>query len=129
MTTLQTVLYVEDDPDIREIATLALQDVGGLTVKVCESGQMALREIDAFDPQFILLDVMMPEMDGPETLKALRDQGSVPGGMAVAFMTAKVHPEELARYRELGVADVIPKPFDPMTLADDIRAIWHRAHG
>lgn len=128
MTTLQTVLYVEDDPDIREIATLALQDVGGLTVKVCESGDVALKEVDAFGPQFILLDVMMPDMDGPETLKALREQGSVLEGMAVAFMTAKVHPEELARYRELGVADVIPKPFDPMTLADDIRAIWHRAN-
>lgn len=129
MTTLKTVLYVEDDPDIREIATLALQDVGGLTVKVCESGEVALKEIDTFGPQFILLDVMMPDMDGPETLKALQDQGSVLAGMAVAFMTAKVHPEELARYRELGVSDVIPKPFDPMTLADDIRAIWHRLNG
>lgn len=128
MNALQTVLYVEDDPDIREIATLALQDVGGLTVSICESGAAALQAVDRFAPQFLLLDVMMPEMDGPETLKALRAQGSVSDDMAVAFMTAKVHPEELARYRELGVANVIPKPFDPMTLADDLRAIWLQTH-
>jgi DNA-binding response OmpR family regulator len=126
MIDLQNVMYVEDDPDIREIATLALRDVGGLNVKVCESGELALKEVDDFGPQLILLDVMMPDMDGPETLKALHFQGSVSGETAVAFMTAKVHPEELVRYRELGVSDVISKPFDAMTLADDLRAIWLR---
>jgi DNA-binding response OmpR family regulator len=126
MIALQNVMYVEDDPDIREIATLALQDVGGLTVRVCDSGQRALKEVDGFAPQLILLDVMMPDRDGPETLAALRLQGSVSGKTAVAFMTAKVHPEELARYKELGVADVICKPFDAMTLADNVRAIWLR---
>jgi len=126
MIALQNVMYVEDDPDIREIATLALQDVGGLTVKVCDSGQLALKEADGFAPQLILLDVMMPDMDGPETLAALRLQGSISRETAVAFMTAKVHPEELARYQELGVTEVIAKPFDPMTLADDVRAIWLR---
>jgi DNA-binding response OmpR family regulator len=126
MNDLQNVMYVEDDPDIREIATLALKDVGGFTVKVCSSGQLALREVDGFAPQLILLDVMMPGMDGPETLAALRLQGSISGETAVAFMTAKVHPDELVRYRELGVKDVISKPFDPMTLADNVRAIWHR---
>jgi DNA-binding response OmpR family regulator len=126
MIDLQNVMYVEDDPDIREIATLALQDVGGLTVKVCDSGQLALKEVDGFAPQLILLDVMMPDMDGPETLAALRLQGSIAEETAVAFMTAKVHPDELVRYRELGVTDVIAKPFDPMTLADDVRALWLR---
>ena len=128
MIALQNVMYVEDDPDIREIATLALRDVGGLTVKVCDSGQLALKEVGDFAPQLILLDVMMPDMDGPETLAALRLQGSVSQEMAVVFMTAKVHPEELLRYRELGIADVISKPFDPMTLANDVRAIWLRFH-
>lgn len=128
MIDLQKVMYVEDDPDIREIATLALRDVGGLTVKVCDSGQLALKEVGDFAPQLILLDVMMPNMDGPETLAALRLQGSVSQEMAVVFMTAKVHPEELLRYRELGIADVISKPFDPMTLANDVRAIWLRFH-
>lgn len=121
---LQKLLYVEDDPDIREIATLALHDIGGFDVCVCESGAKALTAIDDFSPQLIVLDVMMPGMDGQETLAALRQQGSVTPDMAVIFMTAKVHPEELVRYRELGAIDVIAKPFDPMTLADDIRAIW-----
>ncbi|MEH6354584.1 MAG: response regulator [Marinobacter sp.] len=126
MTDLKNVMIVEDDPDIREIVTLALRGVGGLTVKACDSGRLALKEVDGFAPQLILLDVMMPDMDGPETLAALRLQGSVSGETAVAFMTATVHPSELARYRELGVTEVISKPFDPMTLADDARAIWRR---
>lgn len=124
MKALQNVMYVEDDPDIREIATLALRDVGGLNVLVCESGELALQEVDGFAPQLILLDVMMPGMDGPETLAALRHRGSITEATAVAFMTAKVHPEELERYQKLGITEVISKPFDPMTLADDVRTIW-----
>ncbi len=124
--TLQKVLYIEDDPDIREIAALALVDVGHLTLKACESGKQALQEVDDFGPELVLLDVMMPDMDGPETLMALREQGSITSKTAVAFITAKIHPGELARYRELGVTDVIAKPFDPMTLADDLRRIWLR---
>ncbi len=127
MSVLQKVLYVEDDVDIREIATIALQDIGGLTVEVCESGAQALNVIDDFAPQLVLLDVMMPDMTGPETLVALRQQGSVTDATVVAFMTAKVHPEELERYYELGVTNIISKPFDPMTLADDVRAIWDSA--
>lgn len=127
MSALQKVLYVEDDVDIREIATIALQDIGGLTVAVCESGAQALNVIDDFVPQFVLLDVMMPDMTGPETLAALRQQGSVTEATVVAFMTAKVHPEELERYYELGVTNIISKPFDPMTLADDVRTIWDSA--
>lgn len=127
MSALQKVLYVEDDVDIREIATIALQDIGGLTVAVCESGAQALNVIDDFAPQLVLLDVMMPDMTGPETLAALRQQGSVTDATVVAFMTAKVHPEELERYYELGVTNIISKPFDPMTLADNVRAIWDSA--
>ncbi len=124
--TLEKLLYVEDDPDIREIATLALHDIGGFDVCVCESGAQALSAIDEFAPQLLILDVMMPEMDGPDTLMALRQQGSATPDMAVMFMTAKVQPDEVERYRALGAMDVIAKPFDPMTLADDIRAIWQR---
>lgn len=124
MSNLERVIYVEDDPDIREIATLALGDIGGFTLKTCESGEEALREIPAFDPQVILLDVMMPNMDGTETLTALREQSSIKESTLVIFMTAKVHPEELERYKTMGVEHVISKPFDPMALADDIRGIW-----
>lgn len=124
MSNLERVIYVEDDPDIREIATLALGDIGGFTLKTCESGEEALREIPAFDPQVILLDVMMPNMDGTETLTALREQSSIKESTLVIFITAKVHPEELERYKTMGVEHVISKPFDPMALADDIRGIW-----
>jgi two-component system, OmpR family, response regulator len=123
MNTLQRILYVEDEPDIQAVAKLALEMVGGFTVKVCSSGEEALREAAAFAPDMILLDVMMPGMDGPSTLKALRELPSL-AELPVAFMTAKVQPAEVAHYRTLGARDVIAKPFDPMTLASQVRAIW-----
>jgi CheY-like chemotaxis protein len=123
MSTLQRILYVEDEPDIRAVAKLALEMVGGFTVKVCSSGEEALREAVAFGPDLILLDVMMPGMDGPSTLKALRALPSL-AELPVAFMTAKVQPAEVAHYKTLGARDVIAKPFDPMTLASQVRAIW-----
>ncbi|MCH4810923.1 response regulator [Vreelandella neptunia] len=129
MEKLERVMYVEDDPDIRDIASMALELVGGLTLKACESGQQALNEVEAFAPQMFLLDVMMPGMDGPTTLLELRRQGYITASTAVAFMTAKVHPEEVVRYKEIGATDVIAKPFDPMTLADDVRAIWKAFNG
>ncbi|MGQ7261136.1 response regulator [Vreelandella sp. V005] len=129
MATLERVMYVEDDPDIREIAAMALEDVGGLTIRVCASGEQALQEAAEFSPQMFLLDVMMPGMDGPDTLLALRSQGHITEATAVAFMTAKVHPEEIERYKKIGAVGVISKPFDPMALADDVRAIWRAFHG
>lgn len=123
MSTLERILYVEDELDIQAVARLALEMLGGFTVKVCSSGEEALREAEAYAPDMILLDVMMPGMDGPTTLKALR---ALPGlaEVPVAFMTAKVQPAEVALYKTLGARDVIPKPFDPMTLASQVRAIW-----
>lgn len=123
MNALQRILYVEDEPDIQAVAKLALEMVGGFTVKVCSSGEEALREAVAFSPDMILLDVMMPGMDGPSTLKALRALPSL-AELPVAFMTAKVQPAEVAHYKTLGARDVIAKPFDPMTLASQVRAIW-----
>lgn len=123
MSILQRVLYVEDEPDIQAVAKLALEMVGGLTVKICSSGEEALNEIIAFNPEMILLDVMMPGMDGPSTLKALRALPAI-APLPVAFMTAKVQPAEVAYYKSLGALDVIPKPFDPMTLASQVRAVW-----
>ena len=129
MPDLHKILYVEDDPDIREIAILALEDVGGFTLKVCSSGEIALQQINAFEPQLVLLDVMMPGMDGPETLAAMRDAGEITENMLVIFMTAKVHPEEIQRYKLLGVDYVIAKPFDAMTLSDEIRTLWNERYG
>ena len=123
--TLQRILYVEDEPDIQAVARLALEHLGGFTVEVCSSGQEALQKILAFEPDLILLDVMMPGMDGPTTLTALRETAEGKD-KPVVFMTAKVQPQEVAQYMKLGALDVIPKPFDPMTLADKVRAIWDR---
>ena len=128
MSTLQRILYVEDEPDIQAVAKLALEMVGGFTVKICSSGEEALREAVAFAPDMILLDVMMPGMDGPSTLLALREQPSL-AELPVAFMTAKVQPAEVAHYKSLGARDVIAKPFDPMALAGQVRAIWEQRNG
>jgi CheY-like chemotaxis protein len=125
---LTRVLYVEDESDIQLVAQLALESLGGFTVEICSSGEEMLDRAPAFQPQLILLDVMMPGIDGPTTLKKLRD---LPKFLAtpVVFMTAKVQPSEVSGYMELGAAGVIPKPFDPMTLAGQVQAIWDRSDG
>ena len=125
MSTLQRVLCVEDDPDIRVVAKLALERVGGFSVLLCASGQEAIEKGPAFAPEFILLDAMMPGMDGPSTLKALRQIPAL-ATVPVAFMTAKVQPSEIAGFKALGALDVIAKPFDPRTLAGTVKKIWER---
>jgi two-component system OmpR family response regulator len=122
---LERVLYVEDDPDIRAVGVFAL-GLGGITVRSCASGDEAVAVATTFSPQLILLDVMMPGMDGPATLEALRALDATVA-TPVVFMTAKVQPAQVAVYREMGAVEVIPKPFDPMTLAADLRTIWQRA--
>ena len=126
--TLNKILYVEDEADIRTVAQLALETVGGLTLKVCSNGEEAVKVGADFKPDLILLDVMMPGMDGPTTLAALRLEESLKE-TPVIFMTAKVQPSEIQRYRDLGALDVIAKPFDPMALANQVRNIWARAYG
>ena len=124
--TLNRVLYVEDEADIRTIAEIALQEFGGLIVQTAGSGAEALAMAAADPPDVILLDVMMPGMSGPTTLERLRRDPAT-AGVPVIFMTAKVQAHEVAEYKTLGALDVIPKPFDPVTLADTVKDIW--AHG
>jgi two-component system OmpR family response regulator len=119
---LRRILFVEDDPDIQVVATMALESLGGFSVFACGSGAEALSRFAEISPDLVLLDVMMPGMDGPATLAALRQLPS--GGVPVVFMTARVQAHEIASYREMGAADVIAKPFDPMTLAETVRTIW-----
>ena len=116
------ILYAEDEEDIREVAKIALEDVGGFIVEYCGNGREVLAAIDGFQPDLLLLDVMMPEMDGPTTLKVLREKTSFKLTPTI-FMTAKIQPNEILQYKEMGVVDVIFKPFDPMMLAQNISAI------
>ena len=128
MSALKRVLYIEDDADIREVATMALELVGGLQLCVCASGSDAVKNGPAFAPDLILLDVMMPVMDGPTTLAKLRESPELVHTPAV-FMTAKVQPQEVAALRALGALDVIAKPFDPMQLASRVAAIFEARGG
>jgi CheY-like chemotaxis protein len=120
---LTRILYVEDEPDIRMVAQMALQAVGGFTVIACASGQEALDAAPGAAADLLLLDVMMPGMDGPSTLKALRALPAT-ANTPVIFMTAKVQAAEVAVYKGLGALEVIPKPFDPMELSAQIQRIW-----
>ena len=123
---LERILYAEDDSDIQQIAIIALEAVGGFTVKTCNDGLEALAAIENFCPQLLLLDVMMPNMDGPKALVKIREIAAFKSSPAI-FMTAKVQPEEIKKYLEMGAIGVIAKPFDPMTLADQIRDIWEKS--
>ncbi|MDM5177967.1 response regulator [Massilia sp. DJPM01] len=126
MTALSLVLYVEDDPDIQTVAQMALDMVGGLTLRTCGSGREALLAAAECKPDLLLLDVMMPGMDGPMTLSELRKLPNT-ASTPVIFMTAKVQASEVAYYRSLGALGVIAKPFDPMQLALQVRQLWDEA--
>jgi len=123
MTKLQRIMHVEDDPDIQLITKIALQDIGGFELLSCSSGEQALAEVENFLPDLLLLDVMMPGLNGSDTLMAIRQNPQFENTPAL-FMTAKVQPSEIEELIALGALDVIPKPFNPVKLADDIRAIW-----
>jgi CheY-like chemotaxis protein len=122
---LRKILYVEDDADIRKIVSMSLEMVGDYTVVACGSCADALDVVDGFEPDLLLLDVMMPDVDGPATLRALRKRESAADAPAV-FITAKVQAGDIAHYEKLGVFDVIVKPFDPMILSEKIGQIWQQ---
>ncbi len=124
----ERIMVVDDDPDIVSIALIALETMGGFTVETCSSGREALNRVSTFRPDMILLDAMMPEMSGPDTLQALSAQcgADLP---PVVFFTGRVQPEDLVIFRQIGAADVIEKPFDPMSLAGKVRDIWARHCG
>lgn len=127
MTELKRILHVEDDPSIQAVAKVALEAVGGFQVLSCASGQEALDQVQGFAPDFILLDVMMPGMDGPTVLHQLYNN-PLTSGIPVVFLTAKTMPGELGRLKDLGAAGVLTKPFDPMQLAADVQALLPTSH-
>lgn len=120
---LTRLLYVEDDEIIVEIVMMTLEDIGGFEVKRCASGQEALKTVVAFAPQLILMDVIMPVMDGPKTLEHLRAMPETKA-IPVIFLTAKAQIHEQEAYLRVGAAGVIVKPFDTLVLCEQIRAIW-----
>lgn len=120
---LKKIMYVEDDPDLRKIVTVSLEARGGFTVRVCDSGEQALEQVGEFQPDLIIMDVMMEDMNGPETLGELRKR---PGTAAipVLFMTSRVLPRDVENYKKIGAAGLIRKPFHPLTLADRVKELW-----
>lgn len=120
---LEKILVVDDDSDILEIVKLALSTVGNFSIEACSSGKEALEKIVHIKPQLILLDVMMPDLDGPSTLKKIRENPEL-AQIPVIFLTAKVQAHEIEQFKKLGAVNVIPKPFDPMTLSETVASIW-----
>ena len=116
------ILLVDDEPDIREVATLSLQLDPEIEVRAVDGGDEAIAVFTRGDwmPDVVLLDVMMPGMDGPGVLKALRELGAA---TPVVFITARAQSHERSRLIDLGALGVITKPFDPMSLAKDLRAV------
>lgn len=120
---LKKILYVEDEEDIALVVGMTLEELGGFDIKHCSSGQEALDSCSDFAPQLIILDVMMPGMDGPETLTNLRKLPCA-GDTPILFMTAKAQSHEQKHYMALGAIGVVTKPFDPMTLSDKVTELW-----
>lgn len=121
---LKRIMMVEDDLDIQIVARMSLEAVGGYTVEVCSDGHEALQRVENFAPDLILLDVMMPDMDGPTVLQHLR-KGPKTSHLPIIFMTAKAQGHEVESYLQMGALAVISKPFDPMALSSTILGIWN----
>jgi two-component system OmpR family response regulator len=120
---LKSILYVEDDLDIQALVTLMLSSMGDFDVTACSSGSEALAAAGKLRPDLLLLDVMMPGMDGLATLSALRKLSNTMRTPAI-FMTTKVQPSEIAHYYSVGAIGVIAKPFESMQLVQQLRRLW-----
>ena len=116
------ILLVDDEDDIREVAGVSLEAVGGWRISKASSGAEGIAKAVAERPDAILLDVMMPDIDGPTTFKRLQDDPQT-RGIPVILLTAKAQSADRQRFEELGVAGMLTKPFDPMALSDQVAAI------
>jgi CheY-like chemotaxis protein len=116
------ILIIDDEDDIREVATLALETCGDFEVITADCGQAGLVSAHQLRPDLILLDVMMPEMDGPTTFQRLRESENT-RSIPVVFLTAKVQAGDRRKLGDLGALGIIAKPFDPMRLALEIAAL------
>jgi CheY-like chemotaxis protein len=127
---LSKVLMVDDDPGIRLVAGISLTKVGKFKALLVESGRKALQVASEFDPDVILLDVMMPGLDGLTTFSLLRQEAHL-ADVPIIFITAKVQKQEMKSYFDIGAAGVLLKPFDPVTLPQQIESMvqaWRTDH-
>lgn len=128
MNELRRIMCVEDDPDLRMLIEFSLGQVGGFELCLCPGGRAALEEAPRFKPDLVLLDVMMPDLTGPETLAELRQQPLMKG-IPVVFMTAKAMPDEVEHLLQYGATGVIVKPFDLVALPQNLRIYWEHGRG
>lgn len=118
---MSRILYVDDEPDIREVAEMSLSLDPGFTVRTVGSGEEALAVAAEWNPALILLDVMMPGMDGPQVLARLREQPET-AAIPVVFVTARAQRSDIQNFSTLDALGVIGKPFDPINLPAQVRA-------
>ena len=122
---LKSILYVEDDLQVRTTAKLVMEVIGKFDVRECSSGREALLAARDFQPDLILLDVLMPELDGVNTLAMLRRMPHL-AGVPALFVTGLTSEADIARYMDAGAIGVIPKPVLPMRLAGQLQSLWTR---
>jgi CheY-like chemotaxis protein len=120
---LSRICYVEDDEDIQRIVRMSLERVGKMTVEVVGDPMVAIERMIAFKPELVMLDWMMPGMDGPTLYRRMREFPET-RDLPVVFITAKASQRELDELRKLGAAGTISKPFSPKDLPEQLRAIW-----
>ena len=120
---LKNILCIDDENDILDIAKFALENLGHYKLETCCDGKEAVRRAPELAPDLILLDVIMPGMDGITVYTELRRVPKL-ANVPVVFMTAKVQPSEVLRYLEMGVEGIIPKPFDPLALPEAVESLW-----
>jgi two-component system, OmpR family, response regulator len=120
---LNRICYVEDDEDIQRIVRMSLERVGKMTVAVVSDPTQAIATINEFRPDLVMLDWMMPVMDGPTLFKHMKQLPET-RALPVVFITAKASQRDLDDLKQLGAAGTISKPFSPKDLPDQLRAIW-----
>lgn len=125
---LTKLIIVDDDVDILKIMEFSLEFMEGVTIKYCHSGREGIAEALEFQPDLMLVDVMMPVMNGIELLHEMRLNPSLTH-IPVVFLTAKLQKNEVDVYHKIGVEAIIAKPFDPISLPDTIRTLWAKISG
>jgi CheY-like chemotaxis protein len=121
---LTRICYVEDDEDIQRIVRMSLEKVGKMTVEIVGDPMVAIERMTAFKPELVMLDWMMPGMDGPTLFRKMREVPETKG-LPVVFITAKASQRELDELKTLGALGTISKPFSPRELPDQLRAFWN----